>query len=94
MKNYNDMNGEEVIDLLWQVKEGKLHPNKAYKKLFGLGDVMVRYECANCGNRGLQHNRPDNSGCGGCDSPDWKIMKKQEAYIVGQEDWVHPEGEI
>ena len=27
------MNGEKVIDLLWEVKEGRKHPNKAYKEL-------------------------------------------------------------
>jgi len=32
-KKRNDMNGEKVIDLLWEVKEGKKHPNKAYKEL-------------------------------------------------------------
>lgn len=56
--------------------------------------IMVRYECANCGNRCLNSNKPDNSICGGCSLPDWKIMKNQEAYMVGQKKWVHPKGEI
>lgn len=38
-KKRNDMNGEKVIDLLWEVKEGKKHPNKAYKELCVLFNV-------------------------------------------------------
>ena len=55
---------------------------------------LIRYECANCGNRCLANKRPDNSVCGGCDKPDWKIMKYQETYMVGGKDWIHPEGKI
>jgi CDGSH-type Zn-finger protein len=38
------MNGEKVIDLLWEVKEGKKHPNKAYTELCVLFDVVGRSE--------------------------------------------------
>ena len=38
------MNGEKVIDLLWEVKEGKKHPNKAYTELCVLFDVVGRGE--------------------------------------------------
>ena len=64
-----------------------------YESKLNIPDVMVRYECATCGNGCLQHGLPDNE-CGGCDNPDWKIMTIQEHYIVGQKDWVHPRGEI
>ena len=33
------MNGEKIIDLMWDVKEGKKHPNKAYKELCVLFNV-------------------------------------------------------
>lgn len=59
-----------------------------------IGVLMVRFECKTCGNRGLQEERPDNTECGGCNNPDWKIMKNQESYIIGGKDWVHPHGEI
>jgi len=56
--------------------------------------IMIRYQCDSCGNRCLQHKRPDNTECGGCSIPNWKIMKNQEAYITGKKNWVHPQGEI
>ncbi len=56
--------------------------------------IMLRYECATCGNRCLRETRPDNTVCGGCDNPNWKLMKFQEHYIVGQDDYTHPDGEI
>lgn len=52
------------------------------------------YKCATCGNRCLDEEAPDNSICGGCKSPDWKLMKLQEAYWTHGHDWVHPQGEI
>ena len=55
---------------------------------------MIRYKCATCGNTCLQEKRPDNSVCGGCDKPDWKIMRIQESYEVGKRNWIHPDGEI
>ena len=45
-KKRNEMNGEKVIDLLWEVKEGKKHPNKAYKELCVLFNVS-NCECKN-----------------------------------------------
>ena len=42
-KTRNDMNAEKVIDLLWEVKEGKKHPNKAYTELCVLFDVSGRF---------------------------------------------------
>ena len=39
------MNGEKVIDLLWEVKEGKKHPNKAYKELCVLFNVSTTVNC-------------------------------------------------
>lgn len=56
--------------------------------------VMVRYKCDTCGNTCLQDIRPDNSVCGGCNNPNWKIIKIQEPYMVDQKSWVHPNGEI
>jgi hypothetical protein len=42
-KKCNDMNGEKVIDLLWEVKEGIKHPNKAYKELCILFNVSESF---------------------------------------------------
>ena len=55
---------------------------------------LIRYKCKTCGNTCLESEHPDNSICGRCDTPDWKIMKFQEAYMAGQHDYVHPKGEI
>ena len=56
---------------------------------------MLYYECASCGNHGLDENRPgkgkDECACG---NADWKLMKYQASYQVGKEAWIHPEGEI
>lgn len=57
-------------------------------------DTLIHYKCATCGNTCLQENKPDNSVCGGCGNPDWKVMKYQKAYKVNQKDWIHPNGEI
>lgn len=57
-------------------------------------DIMIRYKCASCGNTCLQKEKPNNSVCGGCNNPNWKILKYQESYIVGQKDWIHPKGDI
>ena len=54
----------------------------------------LRYECATCGNRCLQETRPENGECGGCDNPDWKLMKLQDGYMVGSKKRTHPDGEI
>ncbi len=59
-----------------------------------LGSVMLRYMCANCGNKCLESEKPDNSICGGCTKPNWKLMKKQQSYKVGEGDYTHPQGEI
>ena len=32
---------EKLIDILWDVKEGKKHPNRAYKELCVLFNVIV-----------------------------------------------------
>ena len=37
-KKRNDMD-EKLIDLMWEVKEGKKHPNRAYKELCILFNV-------------------------------------------------------
>jgi len=58
------------------------------------GDRILRYECATCGNQCLLEKRPDEYICGGCEKPDWKLMKLQKSYKVSGEDWVHPDGEI
>jgi len=55
---------------------------------------MIWYKCATCGNGCLDYAKPDNAVCGGCDNPDWKIAKHQQAYKVGSKDWTHPQGEI
>jgi DNA-directed RNA polymerase subunit RPC12/RpoP len=57
-------------------------------------NIMLRYKCATCGNQCLQNERPDNIICGGCENPNWKLMKIQEPYIVGQKEYIHPLGEI
>lgn len=56
--------------------------------------IMLHYKCGNCGNKCLQESRPNNSICGGCNNPDWKIMKNQESYMVGKVDWIYPMWEI
>lgn len=55
---------------------------------------MIRYKCATCGNTCLTKDKPDNSVCGGCKNPDWKILKLQESYIIDKPNWIHPQGEI
>lgn len=55
---------------------------------------LLRYICVNCGNKCLVGTKPDNTICGGCDKPDWKLLKHQESYIVGGVDWEHSDGEV
>jgi hypothetical protein len=42
-KKRNDMD-EKLIDLMWEVKEGKKHPNRAYKELCVLFNVSNQRE--------------------------------------------------
>lgn len=59
--------------------------------------LKIWYQCHTCGNRCLKDPdmAPDNSVCGGCDSPDWQIMRHQRDYRVnGDGDWVHPDGTV
>ena len=44
-KERNEME-EKLIDILWEVKEGKKHPNRAYKELCTLFGVSS----SNCGH--------------------------------------------
>lgn len=55
---------------------------------------LIHYQCANCGNTCLQETKPDNTVCGKCNKPDWKIMVIQEAYNQNIETYLHPGGEI
>jgi len=41
---------------------------------------MTWYKCATCGNGYLDYTKPTNNACGGCDNPDWRIAKYQQAY--------------
>lgn len=68
--------------------------NKENKAAFSQCNVMRRYTCVNCGNTCLAEVRPDNTVCGGCNKPDWKLLKYQKSYKVGQSDWICPEGEV
>ncbi len=53
------------------------------------------YKCANCGNKGLSEKPIDkNSTCGGCNNSDFRLMKNQRSWIIGEEDYIHPEGTI
>ena len=57
--------------------------------------VLLHYKCANCGNTCLQARSPAiNESCGGCDNPNWKLMKQQEAYKPGDINYIHPKGKI
>lgn len=52
------------------------------------------YECANCANRCLSEpNKKPGNNCA-CGNADWKLMKNQQAWIVGEEDYIEPKGEI
>ena len=57
------MNGDKVIDLLWEVKEGIKHPNKAYKELLNLFSVSNNENdsevavCKHCGYAEHQHSK-------------------------------------
>ena len=55
---------------------------------------LYRYKCANCGNTCLQEYKPDNTVCGGCNSPDWKLMIYQQSYRVDDKDYYNINGEI
>lgn len=35
---------EKLIDMLWEIKEGKKHPNRAYKELCVLFNVVAQSE--------------------------------------------------
>lgn len=52
----------------------------------------LRYQCANCLNTCLSFERPKKECV--CKKPDWKLMKHQQSYIVGQEDYYLDFGEI
>jgi hypothetical protein len=55
---------------------------------------LIWYKCETCGNSCLSEVRPDNSICGGCNNPNWKIMIHQTAYKVGHKDSINNNGEI
>ena len=59
-----------------------------------ISGFMLRYKCTTCGNTCLQNTKPDNSVCGGCNRPNWKLLKNQEAYNINQKDYIHVCGEI
>ena len=51
---------EKLIDLLWEVKEGKKHPNRAYKELCVLFSVgkqseLLRCNLKNCFRKAEKH---------------------------------------
>lgn len=76
---------EEVgsCDTVRKMKERKIFP------------ALLHYKCANCGNTCLQACSPHlTQNCGGCDNPNWKLMKFQEAYMQGDIDYIHPKGQI
>jgi hypothetical protein len=68
--------------------------NEAEKPQLNIGAVMCRYLCINCGNTCLSEVRPNNSICGGCKNPNWKLKKQQESYQVGGIDYIHKDGEV
>lgn len=53
-----------------------------------------RYKCLTCNNTCLSESKPDNTICGGCNNPNWKLLIFQENYKVGEKDFIHPNGEI
>jgi len=89
--NYCDINQDPCATCTLGVKPTN---NWQPKKMPVLKDRLW-YKCATCGNKGLSES-PDekHDKCGGCDSPDFKLMKHQQSWIVGKEDYIHPEGTI
>lgn len=56
---------DKAIDILWEVKESKKHPNKAFKELcvlFGVSESYVR--CWNC--KFYKHKEITNAENGYC----------------------------
>jgi hypothetical protein len=41
---------------------------------------LLWYQCETCSNKCLTNPAPNNSHCGGCDKPNWILMKEQESY--------------
>ena len=39
------MNGEKLIDLLWEVKEGRKHPNKAFREIMKVEETETECAC-------------------------------------------------
>lgn len=69
-------------------------PVKAMSDFNDIGR-MFKYQCQTCGNECLQEARPDNTVCQPeCTNPDWKLMKYQQHYKVGEQDFVLSEGEV
>ena len=46
---------------------------------------LLRYKC-DCGNTCLVETEPDNTICGGCNNPNWKLQENQEPYKVNKDD--------
>ena len=67
-KKRNDME-EKLIDLMWEVKEGKKHPNRAYKELCVLFNVGISEAnvCPKCGYPKFKKHHEDFERCNGCD---------------------------
>jgi rubrerythrin len=100
MKNYEEKRLKELREENEYLKAGMNPPMKNIPtgklKTVDLSQYLclLHYKCATCGNTCLSNERPDNSICGGCDKPDWKLMKHQESYMVNGKDYEHPLGEI
>ena len=64
---------EKLIDLMWEVKEGKKHPNRAYKELCVLFKVVGQSEQLKCKCKKAQFTRTVNENfepmCGKCGKP-------------------------
>ena len=91
-KQLNDKGTEgwELISYTWNTGECILK-----REVIESNNLKLRYKCFNCGNTCLEDKKPDNSVCcDRCIKPDWRLMQKQEGYIVGQKDYIHPDGEI
>ena len=72
-----------------------LHLEVEWKKqeLTEQQEKRLWYQCKTCGNRALNSRRPGKRNCV-CKKAQWKLMKHQQAWVHGAEDWEHPEGEI
>lgn len=55
---------------------------------------MKRYKCKTCGNTCLVDGKPTNDICGGCNNPNWKLLKRQEKYKVNGKNYIDINGEI